>query len=461
MNIFEVKRQIKAAALAYLAKDDVGFLKIPTHMQRPLIIMGPPGIGKTAIAEQVADELGIHFVAYSITHHTRQSALGLPYIDTAEYGGEEVRVSRYTMSEIIAAVWDSMKDSSCKEGILFLDEVNCASETLAPAMLQFLQYKTFGQHKLPEGWIIVCAGNPPEYNRAARDFDPAMLDRLKVMQVEPDVDVWLNYADSAHIHPAVVSYVAAHPENFYKVRSAATRPRIVTARGWEDLSKILYVYEDLDVACDAELCIQYIQDSSIAQDIANHIELYHDYHKSFNFKSIAAATLSPDDYLDYIHNIQSADIDVHFMVASELFSLCLDEVMQDTIAKAAKELLQSIAEYDPSRQAQVIQDEIYTLMDARNKQFDIRVRKYALALLQNKAPFEHSAQAAINRVLAFASEVLGSGSATTMLVAHLAQSEAFMRFAAMHTLHDFDELLKMVDIQARRLDIMQRVESVI
>lgn len=47
------------------------------------------------------------------------------------------------------------------EGILFLDEVNCVSETLAPAMLQFLQYKVFARHRIPDGWIVVTAGNPP------------------------------------------------------------------------------------------------------------------------------------------------------------------------------------------------------------------------------------------------------------------------------------------------------------
>ena len=51
------------------------------------------------------------------------------------------------MSEIIASVYDMMERIGLKEGILFLDEINCVSETLAPAMLQFLQYKIFGRHR--------------------------------------------------------------------------------------------------------------------------------------------------------------------------------------------------------------------------------------------------------------------------------------------------------------------------
>ena len=51
--------------------------------------MGPPGIGKTAIMEQVAEECEVGLVAYTITHHTRQSAVGLPRIVTRCYNGKE------------------------------------------------------------------------------------------------------------------------------------------------------------------------------------------------------------------------------------------------------------------------------------------------------------------------------------------------------------------------------------
>lgn len=135
--------------------------------------------------EQIAQDLDVGFVSYSMTHHTRQSALGLPFIAKKTYDGVEYDVSEYTMSEIIAAVYDAMEATGKREGILFLDEINCVSETLTPAMLQFLQYKIFGRHRVPDGWIVVTAGNPPEYNRTAHDFDIATWDRLKRIDVSP------------------------------------------------------------------------------------------------------------------------------------------------------------------------------------------------------------------------------------------------------------------------------------
>lgn len=111
--------------------------------------------------KQIAEETSIGLLSYSMTHHTRQSLLGLPYIERKIYGGKEYSVSEYTMSEIIASVYDLMEISGVREGILFIDEINCVSETLAPVMLQFLQYKTFGKHRVLDGWVVVPQGTLP------------------------------------------------------------------------------------------------------------------------------------------------------------------------------------------------------------------------------------------------------------------------------------------------------------
>ena len=202
MNIREAKEQIKKTMKAYFSKDEKGDYYLSREKQRPVFLMGPPGIGKTAILHQVAEELGVGLVSYSITHHTRQSALGLPFIVERTFGGKKYQMTEYTMSEIVASVYREIEDHGHKEGILFLDEMNCVSETLAPVMLQFLQYKTFGMHAIPEGWLVVTAGNPPEYNSSAREFDPVTWDRLKRIDVEPDLKAWTAYAADRQVHPA-------------------------------------------------------------------------------------------------------------------------------------------------------------------------------------------------------------------------------------------------------------------
>lgn len=286
MNIKEAKQEITNTLRAYLARNEQGDALIPVNRQRPVLLMGPPGIGKTQIMEQIAAETGVGLVSYTITHHTRQSAMGLPFIEKRRYGGKEYAVTEYTMSEILASVYTLMENTGIREGILFLDEINCVSETLAPMMLQFLQNKTFGNQRLPEGWLIVAAGNPPEYNKSVRDFDVVTLDRVKRIDVTEDFAVWKEYAYRRNLHGAIISYLDIKKENFYRIETGVDGMAFATARGWEDLSELLLVYERLGLMPDREVVGQYIQLPRIARDFAGYLALYYKYQKTYHVDEI-------------------------------------------------------------------------------------------------------------------------------------------------------------------------------
>ena len=294
MNIKTAKEQIANAMKAYFSKDENGDYIIPIERQRPVFLMGPPVIGKTAIMEQVAAEMGVGILSYSMTHHTRQSALGLPFIEHKTYGGRDYAVSEYTMSEIIASVYDLMEETGVKEGILFLDEINCVSETLAPVMLQFLQYKVFGRHRVPDGWIIVTAGNPPEYNNSVRDFDIVTWDRLKRIDVEPDFFVWKEYAYNTGVHPAVMTYLEIKKSNFYHIETTVDGKSFVTARGWDDLSQMIRLYEKNDIKVDENLVGQYLQNKKIAKDFATYYDLFRKYQSDYQVDTILAGKASEE-----------------------------------------------------------------------------------------------------------------------------------------------------------------------
>ncbi|MDE6621756.1 MAG: AAA family ATPase, partial [Lachnospiraceae bacterium] len=288
MNIKQAKEDIKNAVSAYLTKDQFGNFVIPVERQRPIFLMGAPGIGKTAIMEQIAQELQIGLVSYSMTHHTRQSALGLPFIVRKNYGGEEYSVSEYTMSEIIASVYDVIEGTGFQEGILFLDEINCVSETLAPAMLQFLQYKTFGRHHVPGGWIVVTAGNPPEYNNSVREFDIVTWDRLKRIDVAADYEVWKEYAYVKGTHPAITTYLDIKKDDFYKIETTVDGKSFVTARGWSDLSDMIKLYEQKDFPVTEQLVLQYLQNKKIAKSFAVYYDLFKKYRSDYQVDKILA-----------------------------------------------------------------------------------------------------------------------------------------------------------------------------
>lgn len=325
MNIKRAKQEIRDSIEAYLAKDEFGEYRIPAIRQRPILLMGPPGIGKTQVMEQIARECGIALVSYTITHHTRQSAVGLPFIVKKNYGEEEFSVTEYTMSEIISAVYDKMEKTGLKEGILFIDEINCVSETLAPMMLQFLQGKTFGNQKVPEGWIIVTAGNPPEYNKSVREFDVVTLDRIKKIDVEADFDVWKEYAYQQGLHPAVISYLELRRKNFYRVENTVDGKIFATARGWEDLSRLIQVYEILGKTVDREVVYQYIQHKMIAKDFASYLALYYKYRTDYKVEDILQGKWDSIT----LGKVRTASLDEHLSIVSllngklgELFAEC-------------------------------------------------------------------------------------------------------------------------------------------
>ena len=292
MNIKQAKDYIENTVRLYLKKDEFGEYRIPVVRQRPIFLLGAPGIGKTAVMEQIAQDLSVALVSYSMTHHTRQSALGLPFISHREYEGMQIDVSEYTMSEIIASIYEVMQDSGVKEGILFLDEINCVSETLAPSMLQFLQYKVFGRHRVPDGWVIVTAGNPPEYNKSVREFDVVTMDRLKVLSVEADYRVWKEYAQERGLHTAILNFLELKKDYFYKIETTVNGRSYVTARGWEDLSEILTLYEEEGMKVEETLVEQYLHNDKIVREFTAYYDLFNKYKKEYQTEEILNGTRS-------------------------------------------------------------------------------------------------------------------------------------------------------------------------
>ena len=264
MNIREAIRQTELALRAYAARDAQGSALIPAESQRPIYLLGAPGVGKTAAAGEVARRLGVGLVSYTLTHHTRQSALGLPQLVARTFSGKETMVTEYTMSEIIAGIYRYMEQTGQKRGILFLDEINCVSETLLPAIMELLQHKRFGEHRVPDGWMIVCAGNPEQYNRSARTFDPVAMDRVRVLRVEPDLNAWLEYAAETGVSAVIRSYLRLSPDEFYRIEADGA----ITPRSWTDLSQMIFALEALGETPDETLFEQYLQCPEVCRRFA-------------------------------------------------------------------------------------------------------------------------------------------------------------------------------------------------
>lgn len=254
---------------AYLQKNVEGTYCLNSVNRIPFYLEGKPGIGKTEIVRQVAEELGIGFVSFSITHHTRNSLLGLPVISDLKCG----KYTEYTMSEIIAATVEK-EEQGQKEGILLLDEFNCASETIMPTMLAFLQTRNIGKYKIPEGRSVVLCGNPSAYNKSARQFDAAILDRVRKLEVEYDVTDFLIYATKKGFHESIIKYLEIYRKDIYRCSLQKDYEEVVTCRGWENLSHMIHMYEKLGLEVNEKLISQYIKSVEIAHSFYNFYSMF-------------------------------------------------------------------------------------------------------------------------------------------------------------------------------------------
>ena len=498
MNIKKAKEQIKKAMTAYFTKDNLGNYVIPIEKQRPVFLVGPPGIGKTAIMEQIASELGVGLLSYSMTHHTRQSAIGLPFISHKNYGGKEYSITEYTMSEIIASVYDLMENSGVQEGILFLDEINCVSETLTPLMLQFLQYKVFGRHRVPEGWIVVTAGNPPEYNDSVREFDVVTLDRLKKIEVEPNLDVWKEYAYQVSMHPAIMTFLDVKKAYFYSVETTVEGKTFVTPRGWEDLSKMLRLFEQHSMEVDEDLIIQYLQNRKIAKEFAVYYDLFIKYKEDYQIDSILSGKI--DSIIK--DRAQEAKFDERF----SLVGLMLDRVnesVRDVIEEedylrscmeCIKQFRQTSAirkDHPEAEMEKVIKKEEKSLEAARNSgalsQTERIRRQKTLAFLRDMAALIGSEETAdgayklvkkeynskvkalgkqadevksqLSNIFRFSEEVFGEGQEILIIVTELTANYNSARFISEFGCEEYFNHNKELLFYERQREIITRMED--
>lgn len=261
-TITEAKEHMKNVVREYLHKNAEGSYVMKERNRQPLYLEGPPGIGKTEIVGQVCEELGIGYVGASLVHMTRNSLLGLPVIKDLEDGR---KYTVYTIPEIIANVHMQV-EQGYKEGILLLDEFPCMSEMIMPTMLAFLQTKNIGIHALPEGWIIVLCGNPPEYNRTAKKFDCAVLDRIRKITITFDAAAFIDYGRKIGVEKRILDYLEIQPEHVYRCKDNNGEKELVTCRGWENLSHAIEIYTELGQAVNLQLINQFIKSEEIADD---------------------------------------------------------------------------------------------------------------------------------------------------------------------------------------------------
>lgn len=195
------------------------------------MLWGEPGQGKSSLVAQLAQSLNAPLWDVRLAQKTAADLGGLPALDL------EKKTTVFYLPDFI------MEIPQDGPSFLFLDELPGADEQTRIAAYSLILDRSIGKYKLPDGCIIIAAGNRPEDGAISCDFGTALNDRLVHLVVRTDPQSWVEWAIDAGIHPSIIAYVKCRPEmlNGKGVKAVNAEDAITpTPRSWEHISRILF-----------------------------------------------------------------------------------------------------------------------------------------------------------------------------------------------------------------------------
>ena len=315
----------------------------------------------------------------------------------------------------------------------------------------------------------MAAGNPPEYNKSVREFDVVTLDRVRQIDVEADLDIWLDYARQRQLHGAVISYLSVKRERFYMVKRTEDNLSFITARGWEDLSQILKGYEALQVPVTEALVSQFLHHGETARDFAAYYRLYQTYGADYAVPEILNGTLAEKAYQERVAMAQSGNFDERITVVNLVLDALGAEfavyAREDAAVVRLHELLgryqngsQSLTEFiaanrkslEVKRQNALLSPEkdrreervLHRLeeMDLAVKQAHIREQKEQIALLRTlfgedvrrREELIRRTQTELSHGFRFVADCFGEGQEMILLVSALTRTPNALTYIGRH-----------------------------
>ena len=191
---------------------------------RPIFIWGSPGIGKSALVEKFAEEVGLPCVSLLGSQLAPEDIIGIPQI-------------RGETSEFLPPKMIARKEPY----VLFLDELNACSQEVQKAFYSLIHERRIGEYHLPKGSVVIGAGNRTQDGAIVKVMSSALINRVFHVQLVPDAKSWLNWAYENNLHSWVINYIEQRPDHLFTEPPKTEEP-YSTPRSWHMLSDALYQY---------------------------------------------------------------------------------------------------------------------------------------------------------------------------------------------------------------------------
>jgi hypothetical protein len=188
---------------------------VRNRLRMSVMIWGPPGVGKSAIVEQVSTKNYLGFIDIRLSQLTPTDLRGMPIADHHD-----------AMSRFYPPAFLPRKGG----GILFLDELNMATPALQGVAQQLILDRKIGDYLVPEGWYIWAAGNRKEDRAAVYDLTGPVTNRFIHVDIRPDIDAFLTYAVGQGIHPHIATFLRERPQYLHRFETHS--PAWPSPRTW-------------------------------------------------------------------------------------------------------------------------------------------------------------------------------------------------------------------------------------
>ena len=261
--------------------------------KRPMMVWGPPGIGKSETFEGIrqtyeADGLRAKLIDCRLSLWEPTDLKGYPYYD------KNANKMRFSAP-------DELPDAEMAKDydiiILFLDELNGAAPATQSAAYQLILNRAIGSYKLPDNVVIAAAGNRESDKGVTYRMPKPLANRFLHYEVRVDYEDWFDWAIKHNIHPDVVGYVTTFKEDLYNFDAGSSERSFATPRSWTFVSDTIRdvtgfdeneVTDMVDAGIGEGIALKFKAHRAIASQLPNPTDILNGKVKELHTKNISA-----------------------------------------------------------------------------------------------------------------------------------------------------------------------------
>ena len=204
------------------------------------MIWGGPGIGKSEIPQQVANELNIPLLDFRANLFDPVDVRGIPYTrDDLSVASGAMKITSWAPPDIFPS-----EETHGPRGLFMIDELPTAPPATQNAFLQLLLTRQVGNYKMPDGWSCLAAGNRLTDGASVYQMPSPVRNRLMHYELEPSLDAWCEWALKNEVNTTLVSFMRYRPNLLYSFK--ADEYAFPTPRSWSFVDKRLRLTKNMD-----------------------------------------------------------------------------------------------------------------------------------------------------------------------------------------------------------------------